>query len=323
MKPQETEEYSLLKNWFSGEDCKAIIIGERRRSWSDDSKQLEVMKKWHAADEAGREECRQGWRDGIVARAKKKEAATKQAAADAVAAEKILREMPSAFADITGLELSRLFAGTHPLPEFWEKHWTAEEKDRTRHLLANQGLGLRKVESPSSPSGKSISRYELAPRKKNASEKLMELPPLPSGKQWAKMSDEQREEAVAENKETFRDGGVTASKIKGLSERHLYELVYCSRRDSRMVWADYAANGEIPDGYKLKSSFTEKTGISCNGDFNDLPINVAKALILAHSGGAVARYWEGRSNSSDMAEEMRVWAAEGYKPSRAPFFVNI
>ena len=55
----------------------------------------------------------------------------------------------------------------------------------------------------------------------------------------------------------------------------------------------------------------------------ELPLNMVKALFLAYSGGAVARHWEGRSNASDMAEEMRVWALEGFKPSRAPFFVNI
>jgi hypothetical protein len=330
MNTHETEEYKLLKNWFGDKDCKAILTGERRRSWADDSKQLEVMIKWNAADEAGKEKYRQGWRDGIAARARKAEeqkaadqAAATQAAVDAVAAEKAMRSAPSAFADIPGLELSKLCAGTHPLPEFWEKYWTEEKKDRTRHMLANAGLGLRKVKSPANHVAKSITRYELAPRKKNAAEKLMELAPLPSGKNWQQMSEEEREMKVEADKGSFKSAGVTSAEIKGVSARHLYEVCYCSRRESEVMEYTFRREGVLPLDAKLQSSFVEKTGITSVDELNELPLNILKAVVLAYSGGSVARYWEGRNNSSDMAEEMRVWASEGFKPSRAPFFVNI
>jgi hypothetical protein len=330
MKNYDTPEFNLLTHFVSNRDAEAILNGTTRGSWEAGCKQEQVMMAWHAADEAGKESLRQKWRAAIAARQTRQieaeeaaQAASQAKEAAAEAAEKEARQVPSAFTDLPGLPLSTLCAGTHPLPAFWETYWTDDNKDQTRQTLAAAGLVLRKV-NPQNDSPKSISCYELAHRKKSAAEKLMELEPLPSLAVWQASTPEQKESLVASQKAAFKAAGITAQEIKGITDRHMYEVFGCSRKVSGYIAYNFRRSGTIaPERVNLKKHFIEVTGIETLEDLYSLPINIAKAAILAHSARTVARHWSSRRDRSDMAEEMKAWAETGYKPSQAPFFVNI
>lgn len=223
------------------------------------------------------------------------------------AKEKELRAVESVFEDVEGIPLSRLCAGRHPLKKFWEEFWNEEDRDFTRAILAKNGLQVRKVKEPLVQAKGSISKYEIVARKKPRYESFLALEPLPSGKEWSEMDGEEREEFVKENAALCRAAGISAKKIKGISERHIYEAFDCSRSQSKSAAWKFEANGVFPAELKAKTETLELLGLEDAEELAALPLNMVKGVIAAIADGAVSSYWasrgEGVATFQDRFEE--------------------